>query len=449
MRVVVDLTEFNTWSGHLTGVQRVVNGLAASLGTETDDNTPETLFVAFDVKHKAFRQIPYGHFLAMTKPAEQDGSAVQLASTSLSTKQRLKGIAKKIYYKAPIQIQNRLTPERKAKLKNIAKQTIAQARAIKARQYRPALLREGSEEFNFLKDDVVLVAGRAWDHSESMAVLENAKASKGIKLAYVVYDLIPIYQQHTFGPGLTERYSQYLFRILKKADYLFPISESSHRDILKYAKEVGIIRLPVIKTVRLGDDIPGDAAETPPAFVKNPASFTVCVGTIEARKNHMEIYYAYKLATEKGIDLPEMYIVGKPGWLTGDVLYFIQHDTDVKDKITILSNVSDEELGWMYKKALFTVFPSQYEGWGLPIAESLALGTPCIASNTSSMVEIAPKLVDHVSPFDTNELLEKMTHYTKPENSNKRRKEIEKAYRPYQWNVTAKTILKVVSGSAN
>jgi len=440
MRVIVDLTEFSRWSGHLTGVQRVVNGFATALGDEANSEV-EVLFVGFDSKHKVFRQISFDHYLAVTKPPAQEVTAGQAMPTRVSTKQRLKSITKKIYYKAPIQIQNKLTPERKARLKTIAKQTIAQARAIKERHHSSALLEGSADEFNFQKGDIVLLAGRAWDNSDSMTTLEGAKTNRGVKLAYVVYDLIPIYQQHTFGLGLTERYSQYLFRILKNADYLFPISESSHRDILKYASEVGITRPPVIKTVRLGDDIPGDEVAKPPAFIKDPTSFTMCVGTIEARKNHTEIYYAYKLAASKGMELPDMYIIGKPGWLTEDIIYFMQYDVDVKDKIVILHNVSDGELAWMYKRALFTVFPSQYEGWGLPIAESLALGTPCIASNTSSMVEISPDYADYISPFDTGELMNRMAYYAKPKNSESRRRVIEKGYKPHSW-VNSVSILR-------
>lgn len=442
MRVVIDLTEFNTWSGHLTGVQRVVHGFAAALGDEVDSEL-ETVFVGFDARQKVFHQVSYEHFRALTtSTAQESGGAAQAVSASLSTKQQLKSVAKKIYYKAPMRIQNKFTPERKERLKNIAKRTLAQARAIKTQRRNQILLGGSSEEFTFKKGDIVLLAGRAWDNNNCMSVLEDVKTSRGVKLAYVVYDLIPIYQQHTFGPGLTERYSQYLFRILRNADYLFPISDSSHRDLLRYADEVGITRLPVIKTVRLGDDIPGDEAANPPAFIKNPVSFTMTVGTIEARKNHMEIYYAYKLAAEKGIDLPDMYIIGKPGWLTGDVIYFIQHDLEVKDKITIIHNVSDEELAWMYRHALFTVYPSQYEGWGLPIAESLALGTPCIASNTSSMVEIAPEYVDHVSPFDTGELMDKMAHYSKPKNSESKRRVIESGYKLHSWKASVGILRK-------
>ncbi len=201
---------------------------------------------------------------------------------------------------------------------------------------------------------------------------------------------------------------------------------------------------PPIETIRLGDDISEIIAPAPPSFVRNPTSFAISVGTIEARKNHTEIYYAYKLAHERGIELSDIYILGKPGWLTGDIIYFIRSDVTVKHKITIVSDVNDQDLAWLYKNALYTVYPSEYEGWGLPIAESLAYGTPVIASNTSSMTEISPQLVDHVSPFDPAELLDKMIVYSNKEASDKQRQVIQTNYKPQTWDKTALTITNTI-----
>lgn len=437
-RIIIDLTEFRTWSGHLTGVQRVVYGLAKALH-ETDT---EIEYVTFD---KSFQTIDFQEFLNIVVPKEQMATSVD---ATIGLRYKAKTVLRKAYHMSPAAIKSYLTPTRKDRLKRLAISTYNRARKLKnIRQYRPKVM-DSTAAFQFKPGDVLVSAGRAWDSEVYVAALESVKREYGVRLAYVVYDLIPIYQQHTFGQGLTERYSRYLYSILKQADYLFPISESTEHDLRKFADEIGVLKLPKIEVIRLGDDVAEKESAVPPSFIKNPHSFTMCVGTIEARKNHIEIYYAYKLAAEKGITLPDMYIIGKPGWLTGDLLYFLQNDIDIKDKITIVHNVSDDDLAWMYGHALFTVYPSQYEGWGLPIAESLALGTPCIASNTSSMVEIAPEYVDHISPFDTNELLERMVYYAKFENSDRRRKEIRKAYRPYSWINTGVTIRKAISKAA-
>jgi glycosyltransferase involved in cell wall biosynthesis len=62
--------------------------------------------------------------------------------------------------------------------------------------------------------------------------------------------------------------------------------------------------------------------------------------------------------------------------------------------------VSDAELRWLYQNCRFTVYPSHYEGWGLPVAESLAHGKFCLASSASSLPEIAPGLLDLEDPID-------------------------------------------------
>lgn len=430
-RIVVDLTEFRTWSGHLTGVQRVVHGLAKAL-YETEDAA-----VAYVTFNKSFEQVDIRELLNTINSKEHTATSVD---TAIGFRRKAKTILQKAYHKTPAVVKDHLTPARKDKLKRVIKAAYHKAQKLKnIKNYRPEVA-SSAEKFEFKAGDVLLSAGRAWDDPTYITRLEEIKKTQNIELAYVVYDLIPIYQQHTFGQGLTERYSRYLYRILKHADYLLPISKSSAADIRRFANEIGVLELPQIEVIRLGDDIADKESATQPSFIRNPGSFTMCVGTIEARKNHMAIYYAYKLAAEKGISLPDMYIVGRPGWLTGDVIYFLQHDLEIKDKITFVHDVSDDELAWMYKNALFTTYPSQYEGWGLPIAESLSHGTPAIASHASSMAEIAPKLVDYVSPFDTAEFLEKMVYYSDEAHSMQKRKTITKEYKQHTWQHTVKTI---------
>ena len=441
-RIVIDLTEFNQWSGHLTGVQRVVYGIAKGFQEKGAHDT-QLSFVKFDGR-QAFHEVSYEQFSAAITPQEEVLSLVASSARTSDVKKRVKTVVKKVYYRTPLFVRNYFTPVRQEKLVRKARGLYAKAKNLRAPK-RADILVKSANTFNFNKGDVVISAGRAWDDDKYINALELLKHGTGIELAYVMYDLVPIYQQHTFGPGLTERYSRYLYRTLKNGDYLFPISKSTKRDLLKFADDIGVIHLPEIKTIRLGDEIPGVPATTAPVFVKDPSSFTISVGTIEARKNHIELYYAYKLAAEKGIVLPDLYIIGKPGWLTGDIIYFIEHDLEVNQKIKIVYNVSDQELAWLYEHALFTVYPSQYEGWGLPIAESIAYGTPCIASHASSMIEIAPTYVNHVSPFDTGELLEQMVNLSNPKNSHQKRQEIEAGYKLYTWDKVAQDLQKAIT----
>lgn len=434
-RLVVDVTEFNTWSGHLTGVQRVVYGFARAVSTSSDD----TKYITYQ-PGGTFREVNYA-FVGDRVESTSTASAPLAASTD-----SVKATLKKVYQKLPVSIRAKLTPDRKEKLKSQLRRARLRAGNMKRRITNlatPSTPDTPVVQFSFKSSDVIVSAGRAWDDDTYIATLEKIRREKGVKVACVVYDLIPIFQQHTFGPGLTERYSRYLYSILKNSDYLLPISRATKKDLLRYANELGIYNLPRIDVVRLGDDIAESVSKERPWFIGESDRFAMIVGTIEARKNHTQLYYAYKLATQQGVDLPKLFIIGKPGWLTHDVLYFIEHDDDVNQKIKVINSVTDKDLSWMYSNALYTVYTSQYEGWGLPIAESMAYGTPCIASNTSSMVEIAPGLVDAVSPFDTAQLLERMAYYSDVNNSMKKRREILKAYTPYTWERTVETLKKL------
>jgi glycosyltransferase involved in cell wall biosynthesis len=443
-RIVVDLTEFGSWSGHLTGVQRVVFGLAKSVYDSGEGD-----FIAFDdgyfysVDPEEF----FKHFIVHNEvtAAQVPPTPTPRTKRQLVNKRKIKSVVRRMYYRLPVSVRQQLTPSRRDKIKHFAR--IASSPHIWSRRGRAySILMPRDKEkvrHQFKKDDIVLSATRAWDYSTYIDTLNRLKGTIGIRISFVVYDLVPIYQQHTFGPGLTERYSRYLYEALTTCDYLLPISNSTKNDLLKYAEEIGVIELPSVVTIRLGDDIVESVSDIVPAFV-DAESFAITVGTIEARKNHIEIYMAYKLALDKGINLPKLYIIGKPGWLTGDVIYAIENDTDINRQIKIVQNVSDEELSWLYKHALFTVYPSQYEGWGLPVAESLAYGTPCIASNKSSMAEIAPEYTDSVSPFDPAALLEQMEHYTDSKNSNARRRQIERGYKVHRWGDTLNQIKKTV-----
>jgi glycosyltransferase involved in cell wall biosynthesis len=98
-------------------------------------------------------------------------------------------------------------------------------------------------------------------------------------------------------------------------------------------------------------------------------------------------------------------------------------------------------MSWLYQNCLMTVYPSLYEGWGLPIGESLHFGKLCLASDTSSMPEIAGGLIDYFSPYNADQLVDKITHYS----NNKyeliaKEKAIKMSYKSNTWQQAYKQI---------
>ena len=204
----------------------------------------------------------------------------------------------------------------------------------------------------------------------------------------------------------------------RSATRILAISEHTKQDIASWLTASGL-PVPKIDVFRLGDDFTLEAPRQPTdvsfldAYNRN-THFLLCVGTIEVRKNHALLYYTYKLAHEQHIELPPVVIVGRRSWLSDDLYEVMTHDPQTKAQFVFLHDASDEELAWLYRHCQFSVYPSFYEGWGLPIGESLANGVPCVASRSSSMPEVAGELIPYFSPASADECLQAITAMLRP-----------------------------------
>ena len=127
-------------------------------------------------------------------------------------------------------------------------------------------------------------------------------------------------------------------------------------------------------------------------------AFLLSVGTLEPRKNLAGTLQAYRLLRRRLADAPPLVLVGASGWgLDEQRLMGLSEARYVRR----LGYVPDEDLAALYASCSAFVYPSFYEGWGLPVAEAMALGAPTVTSNVSSLPEVAGDaalLVDPASP---------------------------------------------------
>jgi glycosyltransferase involved in cell wall biosynthesis len=234
---------------------------------------------------------------------------------------------------------------------------------------------------------------------------------------------------------------------VSNSDLILSISKSTTRDLVKFQKDMNLPATPVLD-FRLGDD----PAETP--GLQSPddglvaGEFILAVGTVEIRKNYDALYKAWTMAADQGKEIPPLVIVGRPGWSVGDLLFQIDHDPRVAGKIIILSHVKDDGLSWLYANCLMTVYPSWYEGWGLPIAESVHYGKLCIASKTSSMKEIAGDLLVYCDPNSPQEFLDAVERFVKNTAERERfEKRIIEEYRVVRWNESYNQLIRGLEGA--
>jgi len=130
------------------------------------------------------------------------------------------------------------------------------------------------------------------------------------------------------------------------------------------------------------------------------------------------------------------------GWGVDDFLSDLRLDRSVDGLILILNHVNDSELSYLYRHALFTVYPSLYEGWGLPVGESLAHGKFCIASSTSSLPEVGGDFVEYLDPWDLPLWVERLAYYfDNLEAVRDREARIRSHYRSPTWTETTRALV--------
>jgi glycosyltransferase involved in cell wall biosynthesis len=296
--------------------------------------------------------------------------------------------------------------------------------------------------------DLIVTAGSNWDHPAHHGQLLALKA-RGIRLVTLFYDIIPMILPYSYGPGFLGIYEKWFREALASSDLVFSISEHTRKDIINYA-HANDLKCPDVYTVRLGDEIP-TSSEPPTQRILDKTAFPyiLSVGTLEYRKNHILLLNAYRYMLDvQGYEPPQLLIVGKKGWLDHDIEYQVANDPRLSNRVSILQGVSDADLQHLYQEALFTVYPSLYEGWGLPIAESLCYGKLCIASDTSSMLEIAPGLVKHAHPLRLDQWVNAIREFAdNPEKLKQATDVVRLGYKRTGWEVTASGMFDVLASN--
>lgn len=131
--------------------------------------------------------------------------------------------------------------------------------------------------------------------------------------------------------------------------------------------------------------------------------YILAVGTLQPRKNFVRLIKAYNILVRQ-YHLPhKLVIVGSKGWLYDEIEETIS-DLGLEGRVHLTGFVKDEDLPYVYSAADVFAFPSLYEGFGIPILEAMACGTPVVTSSVSSMPEVAGDAALLVSPYDVEAL---------------------------------------------
>lgn len=258
---------------------------------------------------------------------------------------------------------------------------------------------------------VLLVLGAAWTSPLYFSGVNKLK-EKGVGVIALIYDLIPILSK-SFPQASQLAFTSYVYQLLMLADRIATISLHTGLDLKEFARANGL-SCPPGGVTRLPGGFANQSPDQSPSKALLSNDYILMVGTIEERKNHLLAVRAYQTVLDQfGMsESPNLVLVGRYGWNVKEFLDEIERNKILSSKVIILANsVTDAQLANLYKNALFTIYPSLYEGWGLPVSESLDFGVPVIASNSSSIPEAGESFAVYIDPTDENQLAQAMMNW--------------------------------------
>ncbi len=235
------------------------------------------------------------------------------------------------------------------------------------------------------------------------------------------------------------------------ADRIIAISEHTKRDLIEYLNipEDRVVVTPLAARKEFKPRPPEEARAYAMDRWGLNSPYLLSVGTLEPRKNIRRLIGAFCSLPRDIRDNYQLVIAGGKGWLSSDI-YRTVTDMGMESRIQFLGYVPEPDLPWLYCGATCFIYPSLYEGFGLPPLEAMAAGIPVIASNTSSMPEVlgnAGILVDPGSEEDIGSSVIKVLS-----NSDLRREMSNKGISRsalFSWEKTAAQTLKVYESLGN
>ena len=242
--------------------------------------------------------------------------------------------------------------------------------------------------------DVMLSAGSDWTHKDANAIAD-LKKKFGFRYVVMCYDIIPLLFPQYFAADFVGTFRRYWTCTFSVADRILVSSYRVAQDVADYC-QVNRIPLAECRVVPLGYDFAAAGSMSQPPRGLEPGRFILFVSTIEPRKGHRMLLRVWRrLLASKVPQLHrfKMVFVGQRGWAVDDVFDQI-NDSEFDEFWCTSRGIPDDELASLYSAAAFCVYPSEYEGFGLPIIEAFSFGRAVLASTGGAL----PETVGGLSP---------------------------------------------------
>jgi glycosyltransferase involved in cell wall biosynthesis len=229
---------------------------------------------------------------------------------------------------------------------------------------------------------------------------------RNARLVYTLYDLSFLVEPRWTTEENRAGCFQGVFRASLHADLFISIS--------KFTKQHFLSTFPHVPEERVALTYPASrfehlAAGLRPARFRdlNPGAFWLSVGTIEPRKNYHRLFDACRILRDRNALNVPMVVAGGKGWLSEDFNAHLQN-LEPGREVFLTGYVSDAELAWLFQNCLAFVYPSLFEGFGMPVLEALGFGAPVLCSQGSALPEVAGTAAIYFDPLQPASIAEAM-----------------------------------------
>ncbi len=241
----------------------------------------------------------------------------------------------------------------------------------------------------------LLVSHRSLESEAPIAALRRA----GARFVPLIHDLIPLTHPEYSRTRQVARHAQRVATTAAQADGIIVNSGFTAATLLPRLARHGRADLPMA-VAPLGVDMP-----RMPAPLLPPEPYFVCLGTIEPRKNHLLLLHVWRELAGRaregaGLPPPKLLVIGRRGWMNRNVVDLLERCDALRGPVQEIGTPSDSQVASLVANATALLFPSFVEGYGLPVAEALALGTPVICSDTAPLREVGGDVPDYLDPLD-------------------------------------------------
>jgi glycosyltransferase involved in cell wall biosynthesis len=278
-------------------------------------------------------------------------------------------------------------------------------------------------------------------HATFYPLPEYVESTPTLQRFLTVYDMIPVLFPDYFEPQIIRNFNN-IIKSIRPDDWVLAISESTKNDFCAWTNfdpaRVFVTPLAASKLFyHCTDPVENNLVRKRYGIPDGPYALSLC--TLEPRKNIDHTIRCFvKTIREQRIPDLNLVLVGTKGWDFDRIFAEIANADDIRERIIVTGYVPDEDLASLYSEAMMFVYPSLYEGFGLPLLEAMQCGVPVITSNSSSLPEVVGSAGLMVSPTDGDALCQAFWDlYRKSElRGELSRKSLERA-ELFSWNQCA------------